>query len=40
MNINPSDSDSPQLGQELMMSTSATRTLSDPTTWGKITLAP
>lgn len=40
MNINPSDSDSAQLGQELMMSTSKTRTLSDPTTFGKITLAP
>jgi chitinase len=40
MNINPSDSDSLQLGQELMMSTSPTRTLSDPTTWGKITLVP
>jgi len=40
MNINPSDSDSAQLGQELMMSTSPTRTLSDPTTFGKITLVP
>jgi hypothetical protein len=40
MNINPSDSDSLQLGQELMMSTSPTRSLSDPTTWGKITLVP
>ncbi len=36
MNINPSDSDGSE--QEVMMSTSATRTLSDPRTLGKIIL--
>lgn len=36
MNINPSDSDGPP--QELMMSTSPTRQLGNPTTFGKITL--
>jgi len=36
MNINPSDSDG--VGQEVMMSTSPTRTLTDPRTFGKIIL--
>jgi hypothetical protein len=36
MNINPSDSD--DIEQEVMMSTSAKRTLSDPRTLGKIVL--
>jgi chitinase len=36
MNINPSDSDG--VDQEVMMSTSSTRTLSDPRTFGKIIL--
>jgi GH18 family chitinase len=38
MNINPSDTDNSQQPQKLMMSTSTTRTLTDPTTWGKIIL--
>jgi hypothetical protein len=36
MNINPSDSDGAD--QEVMMSTSTRRTLTDPTTFGKIVL--
>lgn len=36
MNINPSDSDG--IEQEIMMSTSTTRTLTDPRTFGKIVL--
>jgi hypothetical protein len=38
LNINPSDTDSGQEGQKAMLSTSPIRTLTDPTTFGKITL--
>lgn len=38
LNINPSDADSPETPQKLMMSTSAIRLRTDPTTFGKMTL--
>jgi hypothetical protein len=38
LNLNPSDTDNGQEGQKAMLSTSPTRTLTDPTTFGKITL--
>lgn len=38
LNINPSDSDSPEAPQKLMMSTSSIRLRTDPTTFGKMTL--
>jgi chitinase len=38
MNVNPSDTDHAGQPQKLMMSTSPIRTLSDPTTFGKIVL--
>lgn len=39
LNINPSDADSPEAPQKLMMSTSPIRSRTDPTTFGKVTLA-
>jgi hypothetical protein len=38
LNINPSDADSPEVPQKLMMSTSPIRLRTDPTTFGKVTL--
>lgn len=38
LNINPSDADSPEIPQKLMMSTSTIRLRTDPTTFGKVTL--
>lgn len=40
MNINPSDTDDATLPQKLMMSTSAIRERTNPTTFGQITLQP